>query len=153
MLKIQWQTNHIAKRILHSESGKREAGSKKVNARSQREEFRPWQRSWGRRLWHMQRRDRASGNPLFPSIYPQNRNLPTLLTLSPTPLTLWGAVPHRFSRRRSKCAAPVKIPGRDKSVSTYLWRFSLACLSGFVRPHVIVYSLPAMRGTRCFKTF
>ena len=27
--------------------------------------------------------------------------------LSPTPLTLWGAVPHRFSRRRSKLAAPV----------------------------------------------
>ena len=26
--------------------------------------------------------------------------------LSPTPLTLWGAVPHRFSRRRSKRAAP-----------------------------------------------
>ena len=27
--------------------------------------------------------------------------------LSPTPLTLWGAVPHRLSRRRSKLAAPV----------------------------------------------
>ena len=27
--------------------------------------------------------------------------------LSPTPLTLWGAVPHWFSRRRSKLAAPV----------------------------------------------
>ena len=27
--------------------------------------------------------------------------------LSPTPLTLWGAVPHRFSQRRSKLAAPV----------------------------------------------
>ena len=27
----------------------------------------------------MQRRDQASGNPLFPSIYPQNQNLSTLL--------------------------------------------------------------------------
>ena len=27
----------------------------------------------------MQRRDQASGNPLFPSIYPQNQSLPTLL--------------------------------------------------------------------------
>ena len=28
---------------------------------------------------------------------------------------------------------------------------SLACLSGFVRPHVIVYSLPTVRGMRYFK--
>ena len=27
----------------------------------------------------MQRQDRASGDPLFPSIYPQNQSLPTLL--------------------------------------------------------------------------
>ena len=48
-------------------------------AGSQREELCPWQRSWGRRLRHTQRRDRASGNPLFPSIYPQNQSLSTLL--------------------------------------------------------------------------
>ena len=48
-------------------------------AGSQREELRPWQRSWGRRLRHTQRWDRASGNPLFPSIYPQNQSLSTLL--------------------------------------------------------------------------
>ena len=35
--------------------------------------------SWGRRLRHMQRQYWASGNPLFPSIYPQNQSLPTLL--------------------------------------------------------------------------
>ena len=28
---------------------------------------------------HTQRQDRASGDPLFPSIYPQNQSLPTLL--------------------------------------------------------------------------
>ena len=71
-------------------------------AGSQHEELRPWQRSWGRRLWHTQRRDQTLGNPLFPSIYPQNQSLPTLLMLSPTPLTLWEALPHHhFSRRRS----------------------------------------------------
>ena len=47
-------------------------------AGSQREELCPWQRSWGRRLRHTQRRDRASGNSLFPSIYPQNQSLPIL---------------------------------------------------------------------------
>ena len=29
--------------------------------------------------WRTQRRDRASGNPLFLSIYPQTESLPTLL--------------------------------------------------------------------------
>ena len=49
--------------------------------------------------WHTQRRDQASGNPLFPSIYPKTR---VCFMLSPTPLTLRGALPHNhFSRRRS----------------------------------------------------
>ena len=37
--------------------------------------------------WHTQRRDQASGNPLFPSIYPKTR---VCFMLSPTPLTLRG---------------------------------------------------------------
>ena len=45
-------------------------------AGSQREELLPWQRSWGRRL----RQDRASGDPLFPHIYPQNQSLFYALT-------------------------------------------------------------------------
>ena len=49
------------------------------SAGSQCEKLRPWQRSWGRMLRHTQGRDRASGNPLFPSIYPQSQSLPTLL--------------------------------------------------------------------------
>ena len=54
--------------------------------------------------WHTQRHDQASGNPLFPSIYPKTR---VCFMLAPTPLTLRGALPHnRFSRRRSKCVAP-----------------------------------------------
>ena len=46
----------------------------------------------------------------------------------------------------------IKTPGLDKSVST--WNSSggpLASLIRFVRPHVIVYSLPTMRGMRCFR--
>ena len=39
--------------------------------------------------------------PCSLSIYPQNQSLPTLhVMLSPTPLSLWGAVPH-LSQRRS----------------------------------------------------
>ena len=40
--------------------------------------------------WHMQRCDQASGNPLFPSIYPKTR---VCFMLSPTPLTLRGLSP------------------------------------------------------------
>ena len=46
--------------------------------------------------WHTQKRDQASGNPQFPSIYPKTR---VCFMLSPTPLTLRGALPHnRFSQ-------------------------------------------------------
>ena len=46
----------------------------------------------------------------------------------------------------------IKIPGHDKSVSTYklLWKFC-SLPDRFVWPHVIVHSLPKVRGTRCFK--
>ena len=55
--------------------------------------------------WHTKRRDQASGNPLFPRIYPKTR---VCFMLSPTPLTLRGVLPHHhFSRRRSQLAAPV----------------------------------------------
>ena len=44
------------------------------------------------------------------------------------------------------------ISGRDRSVSTYklLWRFS-SLPDRFVRPHVIVHSLPPVRRMRCSK--
>ena len=47
--------------------------------------------------------------------------------LSPIPLTLWGAVPHHLSLKKGLLTAPVnKVPGCDKSVSTYklLWKSS-----------------------------
>ena len=47
----------------------------------------------------MQRRDQASGVPLeILEHLPPNQSLPTFcFVLSPTPLTLWGAVPHYLS--------------------------------------------------------
>ena len=65
--------------------------------------------------WHTQRRDQASGNPLFPSIYPKTRVL--YGELSPITISLREGVNLQLQL--------IKIPGRDKSVSTYeLWRFS-----------------------------
>ena len=65
--------------------------------------------------WHTQRRDQASGNPLFPSIYPKTRVL--YRELSPITISLREGVNLQLQL--------IKIPGRDKSVSTYkLWRFS-----------------------------
>ena len=72
-----------------------------VDAGSQRGELRPWQKSWGRRLRHTQRWDRASGNPLFPSIYPQNQSLPTLLfyALTYTSDFMGGSPPSPLSEK------------------------------------------------------
>ena len=59
--------------------------------------------------WHTQRRDQASGNPLFPSIYPKTRVL--YRELSPITISLREGVNLQLQL--------VKIPGHDKSVSTY----------------------------------
>ena len=98
-------------------------------AGSQRDELRPWQRSWGRRLQHTQRQDRASGNPLFPSIYPQNQSLPTLLfyALTYTSDFTGGCTPLPLSEKElTYSSKSIKIPGCNKGVSTYklLWRLS-----------------------------
>ena len=73
--------------------------------------------------WHMQRRDQASGNPLFPSIYPQNQSLSTLLfyALTYTSDFTEGSPPSPLlSERELTCSSKsIKIPGSDKSVSTY----------------------------------
>ena len=102
---------------------------KGTTARSQREELRPWQRSWGRRLRHTQRRDQASGNPVFPSIYPKSQSLPTLLfyALTYTSDFTGGCSPTiPLGEGVNLQLQLTKIPGCDKSVSTYelLWRFS-----------------------------
>ena len=71
----------------------------------------------------MQRRDQASGNPLFPSIYPQNQSLPTLLFYALTYSSDFtgGSSPITISLGEgvNLQLQLLKIPGRDKSVSTY----------------------------------
>ena len=52
---------------------------------------------------HTQRLDRASGVPLdiLKHLPPKNQSLPTFcFVLSPTPLTLRGAVPHYLSLKK-----------------------------------------------------
>ena len=83
-----------------------------------------WEPAWGappmakvmrKEAWHTQRRDQASGNPLFLSIYPQTKVL--YGELSPITISLREGVNLQLLL--------IKISGHDKSVSTYeLWRFS-----------------------------
>ena len=102
---------------------------------------------------HTQRQDRASGNPLFPSIYPQNQSLFYALTY--TSDFTGGSPPSPFlSEKELTCSSNQKFLGVTRVFQlTNSSEGSLALLSGFVRPHVIVYSLLTVRGTRCFKTF
>ena len=99
--------------------------------------------------------DRASGNPLFPSIYPQNQSLPTLLfyALTYTSDFMGGWPPLPLSEKElTYSSKSIKISGRDRSVSTYELHWRLSSLPyKFVWPHVIVYSLPTVRGMRCFR--
>ena len=78
--------------------------------------------------WHTQRRDQASGVSLeiLEQSTPQNQSLSTFcFVLSPTPLTLRGAVPHDLSEKRVSLQLQLIIPGCD-NVSTYklLWKSS-----------------------------
>ena len=61
-----------------------------------------WQRSWGRRLGIHKGGIKPQESPWkYSSIYPQNQSLPTFcFVLSPTPLTLRGAVPHYLSLKK-----------------------------------------------------
>ena len=67
---------------------------------------------------HTQRRDQASGNPLFPSFYPQSQSLFYALTY--TSDFMGGYSPLALSEKELTCSSKaIKIPGRDKSVSAY----------------------------------
>ena len=87
----------------------------------------PLERSWGRRLGIRKGGIEPQESPWkFSSIYPQNQSLLTFcFVLSPTPLTLRGAVPHYLSEKRVSLQLQLIIPGCD-SVSTYklLWKSS-----------------------------
>ena len=73
--------------------------------------------------------------------------------LSPKPLTLRGASPTTSFREGINLELQlIIIPGHDRSVPTYKLLWGLSSLPDrLVWPHVIVHSLPTVRGTRCFK--
>ena len=92
----------------------------------------------------------------FLSIYPQNQSLPIFcFVLSPTPLTLRGAVPHYLSLKKKKRVnlqlQLIKFLGLIVFQPTNSFGSPLACLNRFFQPHVIAQSLPTVRGMRCSK--
>ena len=76
---------------------------KGMTAGGQREELRPWQRSWGRRLGIRKGVIKPQETPCSWASTPKTRvYLLYCFMLSPTPLTLRGVLPHHhFSQRRS----------------------------------------------------
>ena len=74
----KWETGGT---VVHSSSEVQfGAASPLMSAGSQREDLRPWQRSWGRRLDIWKGGIEPQEFPWkFSSIYPQNQSLPTLL--------------------------------------------------------------------------
>ena len=105
---------------------------------------------------HMQRRNQASGVPLEILEHLPPKPESTYFTALCSHLHIWlygGLSPTTSLWKRVNLQLQlIIIPGRDRSVSTYklLWRFS-SLPDRLVRPHVIVHSLPTVRGTRCFK--
>ena len=73
--------------------------------------------------------------------------------LSPTPLTLQGAVPHYLSlkKRVNLQLQLIKLLGVIVFQPTNSFGSPLACLNRFLRLHVIAQSLPTVRGMRCSK--
>ena len=123
---------------------------------SQREEPHPWQRSWGRRLDVTQRRDQASGVPLEVLEHlppkPESAYLTALCFhihfwhyggLYPT-TSLWKGI--SLGLQLINLLGVTRVFQSKNSSDG-----SLACLTALSRPHVVVYSLPTVRGMRCFK--
>ena len=130
---------------------------------AQLEFYHCWEPAWGtppvakvmrKEARHTQRRDRASGVPLeILEHLPPNQSLPTFcFVLSSTPLTLWGAVPHHLWKRVNLQLQLIKFLGVTRVFQpTNSFGSPLACLNRFFWPHVIVQSLPTVRGMRCSK--
>ena len=124
-------------------------------AGSQREDFHPWQRSWGRRLHICKGGIKPQESTWkFSSIYPHNQSLPTLL-LCPLTYTsdfMGGLSPTTSFREGVNLELQLIIIPGTGVFQTYklIWRFS-SLPDRPVQPHVIAHSLPTMRGMRCFK--
>ena len=125
---------------------------------SRRQDFR--EPAWGtppvakvmrKEAWHMQRRDHASGVPLeiLEHLPPKPESAYFTALCCHLHLWLYGGLSPTTSlwKRVNLQLQLIIIPGRDRSVSTskLLWRFS-SLPDRFVRPHVIVHSLPTVRG-------
>ena len=108
MLKLKLQYFHHLMWRADFDAGKDWRWEEKgTTARSQREELRPWQRSWGRRLGIRKGRIERQETPCSWASTPKTRVLLYCFMLSSTPLTLRGALPHHLSRRGSYPTAPV----------------------------------------------
>ena len=123
---------------------------------SQHEELRPWQKSRWRRLSIRKGGIEPQESPWkFSSIYHQNQNLPTLLLCALTSDFTGGCPPppsHSLWKRVNLQLQLIKFLGMTRVFQpTNSFGSPLACLNRFFRPHVIVQSLPTVRGTRCFK--
>ena len=118
------------------------------------QELLPWKRSWGRRLGIRKGGIKPQESPWkFSNIYPPKPESAYFLlcALTYTSDFSGGCPPLPLSEKRVSLQLQLIIPGCD-SVSTYkLLGSPLACLNRFFRPHVIVQSLPTVRGMRCSK--
>ena len=125
------------------------------SARSQSEELHLWQRSWGRRLGIHKGGIKPQESPWkFSNIYPQNQSLPTLLlcALTYTSDFTGGCPPLPLSEKRVNLQLQlIKFLGVIVFQPTNSFGSPLACLNRFSQPHVIVQSLPTVRGMRCSK--
>ena len=114
----------------------------------------PWQRSWGRRLRIRKGGIKPQEPPWkFLSIYPKTRVC--LLSALCSHLHLWlygGCPPLPLSKKRVNLQLQlIKFLGVTVFQPTNSFGSPLACLNRFFRPHVIVQSLPTVRGRRCSK--
>ena len=90
----------------------------------------------------------------FSSIYPQNQSLPSLLlcALTYTSDFTGGCPPLPLSEKRVNLQLQlIKFLGVIVFQPTNSFGSPLACLNRFFWPHVIVQSLPTVKGMRCSK--
>ena len=120
-LRLYIMVDHIRRKVRSKK--RKEKKRKEMNqaidwnpsAGGQHEELRPWQRAWGRKLGIRKGVIKVQETPCSRASTPKTRVL--YGELSPITISLREGVNLQLQL--------IKIPGRDKSISTYeLWRFS-----------------------------